>query len=53
MDLNKKEMYQKCHDEDCLNFLSAPKSLPEEVIFQLDVEGDILVSRVTIDENIV
>lgn len=53
VDLNKKEMYQKCHDEDCLNFLSAPKSLPEEVIFQLDVEGDILVSRVTIDENIV
>lgn len=45
-------MYQKCHDEDCSGFLSTPKSLPEEITFKLDIEGDILISRAMIDENI-
>uniref|UniRef100_A0A348G6D5 DNA-directed primase/polymerase protein n=1 Tax=Odontomachus monticola TaxID=613454 RepID=A0A348G6D5_ODOMO len=52
VDLNKKEIYQKCHDEDCSGFSSVPKSLPEEIMFMLDTEGDILISSVIIDENI-
>ncbi|XP_050449102.1 DNA-directed primase/polymerase protein-like [Cataglyphis hispanica] len=52
VDLNKKKMYQKCHDEDCSDFLSTPKSLPEDITFKLDIEGDILISHVMIDENI-
>lgn len=43
-------MYHKCHDIDCMNFSSVPKSLPEEIIFKLDVEGDTFISHV--NENI-
>ncbi|EFN88011.1 DNA-directed primase/polymerase protein [Harpegnathos saltator] len=53
VDLNKKEIYQKCHDEDCSGFSSTPKSLPEEIIFMLDTEGDTLISDVMIEENII
>lgn len=45
VDLNKKKIYQKCHDEDCSGFLSTPKNLPEEIAFKLDIEGDILISH--------
>ncbi|XP_032687922.1 DNA-directed primase/polymerase protein-like [Odontomachus brunneus] len=53
VDMNKNEIYQKCHDEDCSGFTSAPKSLPEEIIFMLDTEGDTLISSLIIDENII
>jgi hypothetical protein len=52
VDLNKKQVYQKCHDEDCSGFLSTPKNLPEEIIFKLDIEGDTLISCAVIDENV-
>lgn len=50
--MNAKEIYQKCHDEDCSGFLSKPKSLPEEIVFKLDAEGDMLMLCAVIDENI-
>lgn len=53
VDLDKKEIYQKCHDEDCSGFSSTPKSLPEQIIFMLDTEGDTFISSVKIDENII
>lgn len=53
VDLNKKKMYQKCHDEDCSGFLSTPKNLPEEIAFKFDIEGDAFISHAIIDENIV
>lgn len=52
VDLNKKKMYQKCHDEDCSGFLSTPKNLPEEIAFKFDIEGDALISHAIIDKNI-
>lgn len=52
VDLNTKKIYQKCHDPDCSDFSSMPKNLPEEILFKLDIEGDILISGVTIDEEI-
>ncbi|XP_025271001.1 DNA-directed primase/polymerase protein [Camponotus floridanus] len=52
VDLNKKKMYQKCHDEDCSGFLSTPKNLPEEIAFKFDIEGDALISHAIINENI-
>ncbi|EZA49165.1 hypothetical protein DMN91_004952 [Ooceraea biroi] len=52
VDLNQKAMYQKCHDADCSGFASAPKSLPEEIVFMLDTEGDTLISRAEIDEEV-
>jgi len=44
-------VYQKCHDEDCSEFLSTPKNLPEEILFKLDIEGDTFMTA-TIDEDI-
>jgi len=52
VDLNTKKIYQKCHDEDCSGFSSAPKNLPEEILFKLDIEGDIFMSHAIIDEDI-
>ncbi|XP_018048541.1 PREDICTED: DNA-directed primase/polymerase protein-like isoform X2 [Atta colombica] len=52
VDLNTKKVYQKCHDEDCSEFLSTPKNLPEEILFKLDKEGDIFMTGATIDEDI-
>ncbi|XP_011686015.1 PREDICTED: DNA-directed primase/polymerase protein-like [Wasmannia auropunctata] len=43
VDLNTKKIYQRCHDPDCWDFSSIPKSLPEEILFKLDVEGDLLL----------
>lgn len=51
VDLNKKELYQKCHDADCSNFVSTPKKLPDEILFQLDTEGDDFISNAVIDES--
>lgn len=36
-------MYQKCHDEDCSGFKSEPKRLPDEVSFQIDDAGDVML----------
>ncbi|XP_077259628.1 DNA-directed primase/polymerase protein [Temnothorax americanus] len=52
VDLNTKKIYQKCHDSDCAGFASMPKSLPEEIAFKLDVEGDTFISGVTVDEDV-
>lgn len=46
-----KTVYQKCHDEDCFGFMSEPKQLPEEICFQIDEEGDMLLSCVTVTED--
>ncbi|XP_066595529.1 DNA-directed primase/polymerase protein-like [Prorops nasuta] len=46
VDLNKKVMYQKCHDEECANFKSNPKRIPEEICFLLDKENDELLSSI-------
>ncbi|XP_020287542.1 DNA-directed primase/polymerase protein-like [Pseudomyrmex gracilis] len=53
VNLNKKELYQKCHDADCSSFVSTPKRLPDEIVFQLDTEGDDFISNAVIDENVV
>jgi len=45
-------MYQKCHDPDCSDFASIPKSLPEEIVFTLDIEGDNVISRAVVDEEV-
>ena len=42
-DLAKKIVYQKCHDEDCANFVSTPIPIPDEVRFQMDDEFDDLI----------
>jgi len=52
VDLNIKKIYQKCHDPDCLGFSSTPKNLPEEILFKLDIEGDIFMSRAITGEDI-
>ncbi|KAG5332757.1 PRIPO protein, partial [Acromyrmex heyeri] len=52
VDLNTKKVYQKCHDEDCSEFLSTPKNLPEEILFKLDIEGDTFMTGAIIDEDI-
>jgi len=52
VDLNNKMMYQKCHDPDCSGFASVPKSLPEEIIFTLDIEGDSLISCAVVGEEV-
>ncbi|XP_011497411.1 PREDICTED: DNA-directed primase/polymerase protein-like [Ceratosolen solmsi marchali] len=46
IDLNKKVMYQKCHDEDCQYFTSVPKKLPVEVAFYFEDETDCLFSTI-------
>ncbi|KAK2579199.1 hypothetical protein KPH14_002719 [Odynerus spinipes] len=52
VDLNKKFMYQKCHDEECSGFISSPKKLPEEVSFQLDSEDEIFMSSAILAEEV-
>ncbi|XP_053977914.1 DNA-directed primase/polymerase protein-like isoform X4 [Hylaeus volcanicus] len=51
VNLKSKTMYQRCYDEDCSGFQSEPKQLPEEVCFDIDEEGDMLVNCVTIIED--
>ncbi|XP_011645420.1 DNA-directed primase/polymerase protein-like isoform X1 [Pogonomyrmex barbatus] len=52
VDLNTKKIYQKCHDTDCSGFVSTAKSLSEEILFKLDIEGDIFMSHIITDEDI-
>ncbi|XP_011156785.2 DNA-directed primase/polymerase protein [Solenopsis invicta] len=51
VDLNIKQIYQKCHDPDCSDFTSTPKNLPEEILFKLDTDGDTFLASL-IDEDI-
>ena len=39
-------MYQKCHDEDCSQFVSKAKPLPLDVTFQFEDEADSLLMSV-------
>ncbi|XP_015432452.1 PREDICTED: DNA-directed primase/polymerase protein-like [Dufourea novaeangliae] len=52
VDLQNKTLYQKCHDEDCYGFQSDPKKLPEEISFEIDDEGDMLLNCVILTEDI-
>lgn len=52
IDLNAKRFYQKCHDQDCAGFKSEPKRLPEEVCFEIDEDGDTLLSSVSLTEDL-
>ncbi|XP_076678438.1 DNA-directed primase/polymerase protein [Andrena cerasifolii] len=51
VDARGKALYQKCHDEDCFGFTSEPKQLPEEICFQIDEEGDMVLSSITVTED--
>ncbi|KAF7418588.1 hypothetical protein HZH68_001241 [Vespula germanica] len=52
VDLTKQVIYQKCHDENCSDFISSPKKLPEEINFQLDSEDEIFISCAILAEEI-
>nr|XP_031842782.1 DNA-directed primase/polymerase protein-like [Nomia melanderi] len=52
VDIKNKILYQKCHDEDCSGFKSEPKRLPDEISFQIDDAGDVmLLSCIAIEDS--
>lgn len=52
VDLTKQVIYQKCHDENCSDFMSSPKKLPEEISFQLDSEDEEFIYCAMLSEEI-
>ncbi|XP_015172025.1 PREDICTED: DNA-directed primase/polymerase protein-like [Polistes dominula] len=51
VDITKQVIYQKCHDEECSDFLSSPKKLPEEINFQLDLDDEVFISYAMLAEE--
>ncbi|XP_043286692.1 DNA-directed primase/polymerase protein-like [Venturia canescens] len=51
VDLRTKKVYQRCHDEDCADFVSAPKDIPLEVSFHIDDEEDELFLDIAAKED--
>lgn len=51
VNLQKKIAFQKCYDQDCVNFKSMPLKLPDKISFQLDEENDELLAAVPEPDN--
>ncbi|KAF3429732.1 hypothetical protein E2986_06364 [Frieseomelitta varia] len=52
VNLKNKIIYQKCHDQDCFGFKSKSKQLPEEIYFQIDEEGDMLLDSAMTEHSV-